>query len=350
MKIVKTFTAAAVVSLAVLAPAACSSSGIQYLWLDEAGNPIFPDPSKGQDGGTKNPSKDGATTQSDSSTFNPGDEEKTVGKLCKSDADCEVPNSAGDNVCSLGFFVIGDLYGDAVCVSQCKRGPGQSFADILCDGDDQGAPGICSASNPGEMGVCFPSCEFNSSTIATNCQGANKCTPSYFGTSQQGEVFSLGICLGNCTQDLDCKGTPGSKCQKELGLCTTSSKYVTYTKVTGQACNGTSPTDCNCNTVGGTGVNANRGYCSHTCLTGSAGDAVCNSKVAGWRCSAGLPSVFTDGKPAFNAQPAGILGSCAKPCVSDGDCTALAATVNTGGGTAVGVCEATAGGKICVIK
>jgi hypothetical protein len=365
MKLAKTLAVVAGVCAAAAITACSGTTEIRYIQLDDAGLPTFPGkPGKGSgtgsgsdSNGSTNPTPPAPTGTNPAKPPPPPDpngfgEEKTVGQLCNTDADCEVAGSVGDNVCSVGFFSIGDLFTDPVCVSQCVRGPGQTFTDILCDGDANGAPGVCTASNPGEAGVCFPSCEFSSTTIDTPCAGGNKCTAAYFGTAQSGEVFSLGMCLGACSSDADCAGaTPGSKCQKEIGLCANANQYVTYTKQVGQACNEMlAPNECSCNTVGGGGPNAARGFCSHACVTGAAGDALCGSKVAGWKCSAGLPTQFGGGGAAFTAQPAGILGGCAKPCASDGDCAALAATVNVGGGTAVGKCESVAGGNICVLQ
>jgi hypothetical protein len=340
MEVKKVFALASVTVLAGFVTAATSAGCSSTTEVVDPG-----------DAATDAPKKEGGTKDGDVDPVTP--EEKTVGKLCKSDADCEVAGSVGDNVCSIGFFVIGDLYGDPVCVSQCKRGPGQTFGDILCDGDDQGAPGVCSANNPGEMGVCFPLCEFSSTKIETECQGSNKCTAAYFGTANDGAVFSLGICLGNCKADADCKGTPGSKCQTEIGLCATTKTYVTYTKTIGQGCDSSPTVDqCNCNTVGGTGPNAKFGYCTLSCLTGAAGDAQCNTAKTGWKCSAGLPTTFTDGKPAFTAQPDGVLGGCVLPCTADADCAPIKTAIEgVPGAVALSPavkCEDTAGFKICV--
>ena len=270
-------------------------------------------------------------------------EEGTVGILCKSDQDCDVAGSVGDNVCSIGFFTVGDMFTDAVCVSMCRRGAGGGFADILCDGNSAAtSPGVCLADNPGDTGPCLPACEFGSSQIDTKCAGTNQCGSSYFGTAADGTAFALGICLGACRSDADCKGSSG--CQVETGLCVTNP--IAYTKKTGQGCNGAAaPDECNCNTVGGSGANRDRGYCTHHCLTGSCGDDLCDALVKGWRCSAGLPTKFADGKPGFTGQPANILGTCALPCASDADCAPLSTTI--GGGVTL-KCEATAGFKICV--
>jgi hypothetical protein len=275
-------------------------------------------------------------------------EEKTVGKLCTRDADCEVADSVGDNVCSIGFFTIGDLFGDAVCVSPCQRGPGQTIADILCDGDETSAAGICNAPAPNASGVCLPFCQFGATAVSAKCQGQNQCAPQFFATTQAGEVISIGACLGACSVDADCKGSPGAKCQSEIGLCVKPEKYLAFAKVAGDACDGSGATDvCNCNTVGGTGANKDRGYCTLSCVTGAAGDAECGTAVNGWKCSAELPTKFADGTAAFTGQPDGVLGRCARPCTADADCTALGTTI--GGGVTV-KCEETAGFKICVAQ
>jgi hypothetical protein len=271
--------------------------------------------------------------------------ERCHSKLCKTNADCECHGSLTDNVCSIGFFPEGDRYGDPICVSRCKRGTGASFADILCDGDRQGAPGVCDAPAPGTEGACLPLCELSATKIETECQGSNKCASAYFGTTNTGEVFSLGTCVGACKVDGDCKGTPGSKCQVETGLCVNAASFVTYAKTPGEACDAAASfAECNCLAVGGTGASKDRGYCSRFCLTGAAGNTLCDAAVAGWKCSAALPTVFTDGKPAFSGQPDGVVGACMRPCTIDADCDALAATI--GGGVMV-TCEATAGFKTC---
>lgn len=295
-------------------------------------------------------------TPPDGGTSEPDPEEETVGKLCKTDADCEIAGggpSVGDNRCSIGFFTIGDLYGDPVCVSTCTRGPGMTFADILCDGNaPETARGVCNAPNPGEMGVCLPLCEFDATKVVTNCEGSNKCTAAYFGSLQSGEVFSLGICLGACKVDADCKGTPGdSKCQAEIGLCVSNKEYIAYTAKLGDGCVGdANPETCSCNTIGGTGPNAKIGYCGHTCITGADGDAACGALKTGWKCSAGLPTKFNDGKPAFATQPDGIIGGCALPCTVDNDCDEIAAALTQAGAKdpVTVKCEDAAGFKVCV--
>jgi hypothetical protein len=243
----------------------------------------------------------------------------------------------------VGFFTVGDTFGDPVCVSPCRRGTGTSIADVLCDGDENGAAGVCNARMPGTEGVCLPICDFDSTKLSAKCQGKNQCASQYFATTQAGEVISLGVCVGACTADSDCKGSPGAKCQIEEGLCVNPDKYVAFVKAPGNACTGAA-SECNCHTVGGAGASKDRGYCTSTCITGAAGDSDCGAANTGWRCTAGLPTKFTDGKSAFTGQPDGIVGSCAKPCAVDADCTALAGTI--GGGVAV-KCEDTAGFKIC---
>lgn len=92
------------------------------------------------------------------------------------------------------------------------------------------------------------------------------------------------------------------------------------------------------------GPSKDLGYCTVSCVTGSAGDARCDAAVTGWKCSAALPTSFEDGKTAFTSQPDGILGTCRKPCDVDGDCDDLAAAVDGG---VTFTCAATAGFKTC---
>ena len=354
----KVFTACSIVSAGIVVAACSSTSVVRYSEDLDGGATVGGGgaASGKRDGGAggkipvtcplPNGGPGGAVAQS------PGGgvaEEGTVGKLCKTDADCDVAGSVGDNVCSNGFFSVGDVYTDPVCVGPCRRGPGETFADILCDGNAaESSPGVCLADQPGEVGPCMPACEFDSTSVITPCAGTNQCGPAHFGTLADGSVVSLGVCLGACRSDADCKGSQGQKCQVETGVCVTSKNHVSYTKDVGEGCNGAAaPDECNCNSVGGSGTGKDRGHCTHACLTGACGDDLCNALATGWRCSAGLPSKLGDGKPGFTGQPDGIAGACALPCTRDQDCASLAAAI--GGGVSV-KCEDTAGFKICVAK
>ena len=275
-------------------------------------------------------------------------EEKTVGKECTSTADCKVAGSKNDNVCSKGGFTDGDLLGSPVCIQpNCTQGSGGTIGDLLCD--DQA--GLCLPTGGSQtMGICLPFCSFDSMAVVDKCAGGNKCNIAYLGTDTMTKKASaIGFCFGACTADTDCKGTAGEKCQVEDGLCVKTP--LTYTAV-GTACtrgaSGT-PATCNCNTVGnftdgGVSPNADKGFCSHSCITGTAGDAVCNTAKAAWKCTAKLPAVDSMNAPLFSAQPADVGGSCALPCTADADCTALATAANL---TGLVKCKTYADGKYC---
>jgi hypothetical protein len=277
-------------------------------------------------------------------------EEKTVGKPCASTADCKVAGSVNDNACSKGGFVDGDLLGTPVCIQpSCTQGSGGTIGDLLCD--DQ--TGLCLPTGGSDtMGICLPFCSFDSTTVSDKCEGGNKCNIAYLGTDTMTmKASAIGFCFGACTQDTDCMGTTGQKCQVEDGLCVNADKLVTYTAV-GTACTrpaaGAAST-CNCNVVGnhadgGISADADKGYCTHSCITGTAGDAVCNTAKATWKCTAKLPTVDDMAKPLFNAQPADVSGTCAQPCTMDTDCTALATASNL---TGLVKCKTYADGKYC---
>jgi hypothetical protein len=308
--------------------------------------------------GTSNeagPKKEAGTPILDDS--GPGDtdgggipEEKTVGKECTSTADCKVAGSKNDNSCSKGFFTAGDLFGSPVCVqSKCTQGNSNppTVGDLLCD--DQ--TGLCLPS--GSSGICLPFCSYDSTKVIDACAGGNKCNIAYLGTDAMKKSTAIGFCFGACTADTDCKGTAGQKCQVEDGLCVNADKHVTYTAV-GTACtrdpSGAAPATCNCNTVGnladgGAPANADKGYCTHSCITGAAGDAVCNTAKATWKCTAKLPLVDSMNPVLFTAQPSDVSGTCAQTCTMDSDCGAL---VTSSGLPAANVkCKTYADGKYC---
>ena len=278
---------------------------------------------------------------------------KTVGKECTSTADCKVAGSKNDNACSKGFFTAGDLFGSPVCIqAKCTQGNSNppTVGDLLCD--DQ--TGLC-LPNGGSDGICFPFCSYDSMAVVDKCAGGNKCNIAYLGTDAMKKTSAIGFCFGACTADTDCKGTAGEKCQVEDGLCVKTT--IAYTAV-GTACTrgaaGT-PATCNCNTVGnfpdgGAPANADKGYCTHSCITGTAGDAVCaTAKPAGattWKCTAKLPTLDTmTNMPLFTAQPSDVSGTCAQTCTDDASCGGL---VTSSGLPAANVkCKTYADGKFC---
>jgi hypothetical protein len=278
-------------------------------------------------------------------------EEATVGKECTSTADCKVAGSVNDNACSKGGFTDGDLLGSPVCIQpNCTQGSGGTIGDLLCDGN----AGLClPTGGSNTKGICLPFCSFDSTMVVDKCAGGNKCNIAYLGTDMMTKKASaIGFCFGACTADTDCKGTTGQKCQTEDGLCVNADKFVATYTAAGTACTrpaGTAANTCNCNFVGnhadgGISASADKGYCTHSCITGAAGDAVCNTAKATWKCTAKLPLVDSMNAALFTAQPADVGGTCAQPCTADADCTAL--------GTAAGIpglvkCKAYADGKYC---
>lgn len=269
-------------------------------------------------------------------------EEKTVGKACDTTTDCNVAGSKNDNVCSKGAFSIGDLFGSPVCIQQaCTQGAGKTVGDLLCDGN----AGLCLVSGGSESGVCLPYCDFDSAAVTSTCEGGNKCAIAYSVTDTGGKAVAIGYCEATCLADADCKGTAGQKCQSETGLCVNADKFVaTYAKSYGEGCDvsKTTPPDCNCNPVGGAGANKDLGVCTRSCITGAAGDAACEAAVAGWKCTAKLPTKDAAGKPLFGAQPDDVRGQCALPCVDDTTCAPL--QTSTG---ATMKCKEYGSGKFC---
>jgi hypothetical protein len=345
----KMFALASVTALtglvATVASAGCSST-TTVADNTETGPIVTP---KGE-GGVKPPIEGGADPDSSTPTT---PEEKTVGKECASTADCKVAGSKNDNACSKGGFTDGDLLGSPVCIQpQCTQGSGGTIADLLCD--DQA--GLCLPTGGSDtMGICLPFCSFDSTMVTDKCAGANKCNIAYLGTDTMTmKASAIGFCFGACTADADCKGTAGQKCQVEDGLCVNADKHVTYT-ATGTSCTrgaAGSVATCNCNTVGnfadgGVSKDADKGYCTHSCITGAGGTTTCEAAATGWKCTAKLPQVDDKGAALFSAQPDDVSGTCALPCTTvgiDAACTALGTTAGIPG---LVKCKQYADGKFC---
>lgn len=294
--------------------------------------------------GGKGPKKNPNPIDDDDDDGDDDDEEipsKTVGKECSNDDECVPEGTDSINFCSKGNFHSeggDDLYGTPVCVGLCAPAANpKTVADYLCDGEQ----GLCIPAGGGQ-GLCLGLCAFDATKVIDACAGNNKCTPGLSVQSEKGEIFGLGYCWGACTQDSDCKGTAGQKCQAELGTCVAEKHHVAFKKDIGEVCDRTKVDECACRAVGGTGPDKDVGFCTHTCLTGAAGDTLCGSKKAGWKCSAGLAA---SGDFAFTGQPDDILGECMQPCSDDTDCADLAAE------TELDVaCADYAGGKFCDVR
>ena len=341
----KMFALASVTALtglvATVAAAGCSSTTTVADTGDTGVSPT-------KEGGTTKPPIEAGTDTDSGTTGTP--EEKTVGKECTSTADCKVAGSKNDNACSKGGFTDGDLLGSPVCIQpSCTQGAGGTIGDLLCD--DQ--TGLCLPTGGSDtMGICLPFCSFDSTTVSDKCAGGNKCNIAYLGTDTMTmKASAIGFCFGACGADADCKGTAGQKCQVEDGLCVNADKHLTYTAA-GTACKrpaAMAPATCNCNYVGnhadgGISTDADKGICTHSCVTGAAGDTVCGAAATNWKCTAKLPLVDDKGAALFNGQPADVSGTCALPCTVDGDCTALGTASGLG---ALLKCRPFADGKFC---
>jgi hypothetical protein len=348
----KMFALASVTALtglvATLSAAGCSSTTTVQPDGDAGGGV---DATKKETGVGMPPEGDADTSETGTGT----PEEKTVGKECTSSADCKIAGSVNDNQCSKGGFLDGDLFGSPICIQpMCTQGNSNppTVGDLLCD--DQ--TGLCLPTGGSDTsGICFPFCSFDSTKVVDVCAGGNKCNIAYLGTDTTTKAASaIGFCFGACTADTDCKGTAGQKCQTEDGLCLNADKLVAYAKTVGQGCAkpalATDPAQCNCTFVGnhadgGVSVDADKGFCTHSCITGAGGDAVCNTAKATWKCTAKLPTVDGSGAVAFTAQPTDVSGVCAQPCAADADCSTLNTAVG-GTGTVV-KCKTFADGKYC---
>ena len=275
----------------------------------------------------------------------------SVGQPCNSTTDCTKSGSINTmTTCAKAVFQEGDLFASPVCIqAMCTQGNTGTVDDLLCNGKQ----GTClPTAGSLTVGICLPFCAFTSTFVTDKCAGGNKCWYLSPYTDPMSKVTSgIGFCFGGCTVDADCTGTAGEKCQAEDGLCVNPDRLLTYT-ATGTSCTrpaGVNPATCNCVFVGnhadGTvSASADKGLCTHACITGTAGDVVCNTAKAGWTCTAKLPLVNDGGVPLFTSQPTDITGTCAQPCNVDGDCTALASASGLSG---LMRCKAYADGKYC---
>jgi len=259
----------------------------------------------------------------DADTTPPVSENKTTGKTCKDDAECD-PLELGTSFCSPTGFTSGSLYPTPVCFSvECDPGDGTKI--VGCDGDT----GVCLSTGSG--GICLPVCEFDdSATAPKGCEGKNKCNIYGWGTDTTTmKTTGVGYCFGGCTADTDCP--TGNKCQKEDGLCVKAP--VTYTKTPGTACtdaDAKAPAKCNC--LYTTADKA--GYCANTCYFG---ESTCGT---GFTCDSGLPKTkIRDDDTVFTATPKGMAGYCLKDCTTDADCAGLNAYCDENAGVGKKTCQ-----------
>jgi hypothetical protein len=236
--------------------------------------------------------------------------DKSVGKSCSTDDDCDVTFS-GINRCTGSLYTAGGLtplfeagtiYPTPVCFGlSCTLGTGTG--PTMCDG----GMGVCVAVTGGAY--CFPYCTFDDTGAAVKgCNGKDACRAYRWSTSPSGKTTGVGVCFGGCVTDSDC--TKGDHCQLETSLCVKAT--VTYVKKVGDACDKSDtlakPPTCDC-IYSATGV----GYCTRTC------------RVAVDACPAGFTCDPQLAKSDFATAPSGIWGWCLRNCASDADCTGLGA-------------------------
>jgi hypothetical protein len=241
--------------------------------------------------------------------------DRTVGKTCSTDADCDV-SGMGITFCSNTLFVMGTLYPTPVCFgTSCVPSTGGGVT--MCDGGF----GVCVPSTVD--GICAPYCTFGGGGApATGCAGKNACTPYRWSPDPSGVMAGVGLCLGGCRVDADC--TKGDKCQVEQGFC--KKTLDVYSKKLGDACDKSDttakPPRCNC-LLSASGA----GYCTQTCRMYL---DVCSS---GFTCDPQLP------RADFPVAPKGITGWCLKNCATDTDCAGLSAKCLESASTGQKTCQ-----------
>lgn len=273
--------------------------------------------------------------------------DRTVGKSCADDSDCDVTGS-GITRCTNTLFALGTIFPDPICFgTECEPGDGIKPAD--CDD----GRGVCIPVSSG--GLCFPRCSFDGSGgSVSGCYGKNICSPwavlRASVTSDAGadaddaidsgidadastpKVVGIGRCFGGCHSDSDC--TKGDKCQIETAFCLKAP--VVYTKGIGDPCTKTEALaktpPCNCRYQSPLEV----GYCTAVCKFGD----VAWGCPSGFTCDPGLPKRdLTTGETLFEKAPLGIEGECLKNCFNDSDCLALGAYCEETAGTGQKTCQ-----------
>lgn len=261
--------------------------------------------------------------------------DKTTGKICTSDVDCDL-TGLGLGVCTNGIYIVGPLNPTAVCM-QIDFGGGDACLPTdtttirYCDGDT----GICLQSGTAAA-TCEPRCQLKGDgTWVETCAGKNACYPEALTTATDGKTLVVGSCQGGCVTSADCPS--GSVCDVGQNLCVNKTctsdtacktawgtgapaawkcdftsgycKFI-YTKVLGDAC--TTATDCLC--LKGT---TTAGYCTTLCKAGSTGEC-----PTGYSCDSLLTAKSTTGADLYTmtSLPAGLSGYCVKNCTSDLGC------------------------------
>lgn len=261
--------------------------------------------------------------------------DKTTGKICTSDLDCDL-TGFGLGHCTNKLYIVGPLDPTAVCMQIDLGGgdacvPTDTTSIYFCDGDT----GICLQSGTSPA-TCEPRCQFKGDgTWVETCAGKNACNAEALTTAADGKTLVVGSCQGGCVTSADCPS--GSVCDVGQNLCVNKTctsdaacktawgtgapaaykcdftsgycKFI-YAKVLGDAC--TTTTDCLC--LKGT---TTAGYCTTICKAGSTGEC-----PTGYSCDALLTAKSTTGADLYTmtSLPAGVSGYCVKNCTSDLGC------------------------------
>ena len=349
--------------LGVLAALTMTAGGVAACGSDDTGGTVGTDAGKD----TGKPSETGTDTGKPPGEVSviDGDKDvpappadKTTGKVCTSDADCDI-TGAGLGRCTNKLFIISPLNPTAICMQIDASGgdacdPGDGTKIPLCDGDT----GFCSkpstSTNPATCeGLCVMD---DTGKFTVTCAGKNACNTEALGsdgTTGKNQLF--GTCQGGCATDADCpspavcdtlenicvdkvctvdtdctklfsKGAPpGFKCVADAAGGKSHCKF-SFAKKDGDKCTpaataGKGSLDCLC--FGKTGGATDTGMCISLCKTVAAGTA--NAECAtGFNCDPLLNEKdSTSGKDIYAAGmklPAGMAGYCVKSCSADADC------------------------------
>ncbi|MBK7400717.1 MAG: hypothetical protein IPJ34_31810 [Myxococcales bacterium] len=307
----------------------------------------------------------------DTPCYFPDPPDKTTGKACSSDTDCDVTGK-GLGHCTNKLYILTPLNPTDVCVQidlgggdACDAGDGTTVP--LCDGD----AGICvkDGTNPS---VCKGVCSVDhAGTFTRHCVGKNACHPEALAVDSSGTTTLFGSCESGCADDSECPS--GSVCDPIRGFCssktctsdTECSKLFTkppagfkcvaddtgtqshcrwaFAKKDGDLCTPATAVeaakDCLC--FGRTGGATDSGVCTSNCKTVAFGAE--NPECAvGFVCDSLLNAKNKDGKDIYDPDfklPAGMAGFCMRACTADADCGAAGWTCTQSAGTPSKTCH-----------
>ncbi len=239
--------------------------------------------------------------------------DKTTGKKCTTDEDCNVSGAGISKGTREGVYAAGSYDPTPVCigVGDGAGTPGCTPTDTsrveMCDC----GTGICYSTSRG--GICFPYCKFDDTGSApVGCEGRNLCNVYAWGRETDGKLLGAGICFGGCHQDSDCV-VATEKCQVETSLCVKA--LATFIKAVGEPCSEDDAKKCYCAYYPKAPT---KGVCTSICRVGDPSWGC----PTGFSCTAELPKTDDKGDVLWTTQPKGVAGSCMKNCTSDTDCTA----------------------------